>query len=223
MVKNKKSALVRGVERKPQEKLDSAIRKTRPFAAGGPIDKAKSPSNADKEGDQDQRSKARFCPIVGIGASAGGLLAFTQLLAHLPADTGMAFVLVQHLDPRHESILAELLSSHTQMPVVQVEQGMTVEPDHIYVIPLNTEMTILQRVLTLTPRSDGRERYMPIDFFLCSLAEDQRSNAIGVILSGTATDGILGLKAIKSAGGVTFAQDDKSAQYDEMPRSAVAT
>jgi two-component system, chemotaxis family, CheB/CheR fusion protein len=223
MVKNKKSALGRGVERKVQEKLDSAIRKTLPVAAGGPIDEAKSPSNAGKKGDQDRRSKARFCPIVGIGASAGGLLAFTQLLAHLPADTGMAFVLVQHLDPRHESILAELLSSHTQMPVVQVEQGMTVEPDHIYVIPLNTEMTILQRVLTLTPRSDGRERYMPIDFFLCSLAEDQRSNAIGVILSGTATDGILGLKAIKSAGGVTFAQDDKSAQFNEMPRSAVAT
>jgi len=99
---------------------------------------------------------------------------------------------------------------------------MTVEPNHIYVIPPNRDMSFSQGVLTLTPRSEDRERCMPIDFFLCTLAEDQRSNAIGVILSGTASDGTLGLKAIKGAGGITFAQDDQSAQYDGMPRSAIA-
>src|SRR5229473_98519 len=169
MGKNKKSAPVTGVERKPKKHPDGAIRRARQGAASGPSDEAKSPPSAGKESDQGQRSRARFCPIVGIGASAGGLAAFTQLLAHLPADTGMAFVLVQHLDPRHESILAALLSRHTQMPVIQVEQGMTVEPDHMYVIPPNTELTISQRVLTLTPRSEDRERCMPIDFFLCTL------------------------------------------------------
>ncbi len=222
MGKNKKSAPMTGVERKPKKHPDRALLSASQVAAGGPSDQAKSPSSADKESDQGQRSRARFCPIVGIGASAGGLAAFTQLLAHLPADTGMAFVLVQHLDPRHVSILAELLSNHTQMPVIQVEQGMMAEPDHIYVIPPNTEMSISQRVLTLTARSEDRHGCMPIDFFLCTLAEDQRSNAIGVILSGTASDGTLGLKAIKGAGGITFAQDDKSAQYDGMPRSAIA-
>jgi len=198
MGKNKKSAPMTSVERKPKRHPDRAIRRARQVAAGGPSDEAKSPSSADKESDQGQRSRAKFCPIVGIGASAGGLAAFAQLLAHLPADTGMAFVLVQHLDPRHESILAELLSNHTQMPVIQVAQGMTVEPNHIYVIPPNRDMSFSQGVLTLTPRSEDRERCMPIDFFLCTLAEDQRSNAIGVILSGTASDGTLGACPSKS-------------------------
>ena len=160
--------------------------------------------------------------IVGIGASAGGLEAFEQLLAALPVDTGMAFVLVQHLAPKHESILSELLSKSTRMPVVEVTEGVAVAPNAVYVIPPNADMTIHDGVLHLSPLSPDRARRMPIDIFLRSLAEDQPGRAIGVILSGTASDGTLGIQAIKAMGGVTFAQDDRSAKYSAMPRSAVA-
>src|SRR5262245_39902950 len=161
-------------------------------------------------------------PVVGIGASAGGLEAFRQLLEHLPTDTGMAFVLVQHLDPAHESILTELLSKATRMPVSEVVEGVEVEPDHIYVIPRNANMAITQGILRLLPREDTRGQHRPIDYFLRSLAEEQTNRAIGVILSGTASDGTLGLEAIKAEGGITFAQDEESARYDGMPRSAIA-
>ncbi len=162
-----------------------------------------------------------LCPVVGIGASAGGLEAFTQLLQNLPANTGMAFVLVQHLDPHHESILSELLSTQTQMPVTQAVQETSVEPNHVYIIPPNTRMEIEGGVLKLTPRTSDRARHLPIDYFLSSLAGDQHSRAIGVILSGTASDGTIGLKEIKMKGGITFAQDD-SAKFNGMPRSAIA-
>ena len=158
--------------------------------------------------------------IVGVGASAGGLEAFTQLLAALPVDTGLAFVLVQHLDPRHESILPELLATRTRMPVVQVTEGLRVMPNHVYVIPPNTVMAISAQVLHLSPRLPPNGHHMPIDVFFSSLAEDQKSKSIGVILSGAASDGTLGLGAIKAEGGITFAQDD-SATFDGMPRSAV--
>ncbi len=169
----------------------------------------------------EEESLNGLCPVVGIGASAGGLEAFTQLLKSLPENTGMAFVIVQHLDPHHESILAELLASHTSMPVDQAAQATTVEPNHVYVIPPNTLMTIQKGVLKLTRRVDDRSRVLPIDHFLCSLAEDQKSRAIGVILSGSASDGTIGLKAIKSAGGIAFAQD-ATAKFDGMPRNAIA-
>jgi two-component system CheB/CheR fusion protein len=158
--------------------------------------------------------------IVGVGASAGGLEAFTQLLSSLPVDTGLTLVLVQHLDPRHDSILPELLSSRTRMPVVQVTEGMSVKPNHVYVIPPNTTMAISGCVLHLSPRGPSSGRHMPIDVFFSSLAEDQKGNSIGVILSGAASDGTLGLGAIKAEGGITFAQDDTAA-FDGMPRSAV--
>ncbi|MEK6321780.1 MAG: chemotaxis protein CheB [Acidobacteriota bacterium] len=161
-------------------------------------------------------------PVVGIGASAGGLEAFRQLLEHLPLDTGMAFVLVSHLDPTHESILAELLSRSTRMSVSEVAEGMRVEPDHVYVIPRNTNMAIAAGVLHLLPREEARGLHRPIDYFLRSLSEDQSHRAIGVILSGTASDGTLGLEAIKAEGGITFAQEATSAKYDSMPRSAIA-
>ena len=164
--------------------------------------------------------KPRF-PIVGIGASAGGLEAFSALLARLPTDTGMGFVLVQHLDPQHESALTQLLARATTMPVQEVTDGLRVEPDHVYVIPRNTNLGIAGGVLTLAPRPNTRAPHRSIDFFLEALAADQRALAIGVILSGTATDGTLGLEAIKAEGGITFAQDE-SARYDSMPRSAVA-
>ncbi|MGH9902047.1 MAG: chemotaxis protein CheB, partial [Pyrinomonadaceae bacterium] len=152
--------------------------------------------------------------MVGIGASAGGLEAFRKLLEHLPVDTGMAFVLVQHLDPTHESILTELLSRSTRIPVSEVADGMRVEPDRVYLIPPNTNMAIAEGILRLLPREEGRGRHRPIDYFLRTLAEDQRHRAIGVILSGTASDGTLGLEAIKAEGGITFAQEAKSAKYD---------
>ena len=161
-------------------------------------------------------------PIVGVGASAGGLEAFTQLLQALGSGTEMAYVLVQHLDPSHESVLTELLARATEMPVRQVTDATQVEPNHVYVIPPNVDMSISQGILRLTPRTETHGHHMPIDRFLRSLAEDQRSNAIGVILSGTASDGTLGLAVIKAEGGITFAQDDKSAKFDGMPQSAIA-
>src|SRR5262249_29889102 len=159
--------------------------------------------------------------VVGAGASAGGLEAFTQMLHALPVDTGMAFVLVQHLDPTHVSMLTEILSRATAMPVSEVKDQMPVEPNHVYVIPPCTNMIISRGVLQLSPRREVRGQHRPIDHFLRSLAEDQRHKAIGVILSGTASDGTLGLEEIKAEGGITFAQD-ATAQQDSMPRSAVA-
>src|SRR5213596_737678 len=159
--------------------------------------------------------------LVGIGASAGGLDAFTQLLKHLPTDTGMGFVLVQHLDPDHESALTQILSRITSMPVREVANELRVAPNHVYIIPPNTDMVTTQGVLKLQRRQAGRAPHHSIDFFFESLAQDQRERAVGVILSGTASDGTLGTEAIKAEGGITFAQDE-SARYDSMPRSAIA-
>ena len=160
--------------------------------------------------------------VVGVGASAGGLEAFEQLLGALPEDTGMAFVLVQHLAPKHESILRDLLAKATRMQVIEVTDGISVQPNRVYVIPPNAAMSIVDGVLHLSPLSLERGQRMPIDLFLRSLADDQEGRAIGVILSGTASDGTLGLQAVKALGGVTFAQDDQSAKYNAMPRSAIA-
>jgi two-component system CheB/CheR fusion protein len=161
-------------------------------------------------------------PIVGIGASAGGLDAFRRLLAALPADTGMAYVLVQHLDPKHESILAELLSKATRMSVAEVTGDVRVEPNHIYVIPPSQDIVLAQGMLKLVPRSRTGGSHMPIDSFLRTLADGQGSQGIGVILSGMASDGTLGLTAIKAEGGIAFAQDPGSAKHDDMPRNAIA-
>jgi len=169
-----------------------------------------------------RRPQSKSVPVVGVGASAGGLEAFQQLLNHLPTTTGMAFVFVQHLAPRHESMLTELLSRNTKIPVHEVKDGMKVTPDHIYVIPPNSNMVISDGVLHLMPRRETGLQHMPIDGFFTSLAEDRKGKAIGVILSGTASDGTLGLKAIKAEGGIAFAQDEKTAKYDSMPRSAIA-
>jgi len=160
-------------------------------------------------------------PVVGIGASAGGIEAVKQVLQALPADTGMAFVLVQHLDPTHASMLTEILSRATSMPVSEVTDQMAVEPNHVYVIPPGMNMAISQGTLRLSPREETPGQHRVVDHFLHSLAEDQGHKAIGVILSGSATDGTLGLEAIKAEGGITFAQDD-TAQHKSMPRSASA-
>jgi two-component system CheB/CheR fusion protein len=188
------------------------------------VKKSSTPLNSRSKtvGDQNTGSvpaNAVSFPVVGIGASAGGLEAFTRLLKRLPVDTGMTFVLVQHLDPVHESALTKLLSKATTMPVREVTNNMRVQPNQVHVIPPNTSLTITEGVLKLQPRKKTDGVHRPIDHFFHSLAEDQHERAISVILSGTASDGTLGCEVIKAEGGITFAQDE-SAKYDSMPRSA---
>ncbi|HET6574058.1 MAG TPA: chemotaxis protein CheB [Fimbriiglobus sp.] len=167
------------------------------------------------------KSETPAFPIVGVGASAGGLEAYQHLLRALPADTGMAFVLVQHLAPEHQSMLAEILGRSTAMPVIEVHDEPRVEPNHVYVIPPNRTMLMTDGHLKLVPRSEVRGQHRSIDTFLRSLADEQSHHAVGVILSGTGNDGTLGLEAVKAEGGITFAQDE-SAQQTGMPRSAAA-
>ncbi len=162
-------------------------------------------------------------PIVGIGASAGGLEAFEQFFTHTPADTGMAFVLIQHLDPKHKSILSELVRRFTSMPVHEVDDGMAVEPNTVFVIPPNRNMAILNGNLHLLEPSDIPGVRTPIDFFFRSLAQDRREEAICIVLSGTGTEGAMGLRAIKGEGGMVMVQEPESAKYDGMPRNAIAT
>jgi two-component system CheB/CheR fusion protein len=161
--------------------------------------------------------------IVGVGASAGGLEAFSQLLEALPNDPGFGMVFVQHLAPQHESALPVLLSAKTALQVVHAAEGMQVARNHVYVIPPNIQMGIADGRLHLTPRPTDRSQYNPIDFFLNCLAGSAHDHAIGVILSGTASDGALGLRDIKAAGGIAIAQKPESAKYDGMPRAAIAT
>ncbi|HXB58801.1 MAG TPA: chemotaxis protein CheB [Candidatus Acidoferrales bacterium] len=164
---------------------------------------------------------AKF-PIVGIGASAGGLEAMTQLLKQLPADTGMAFVLVQHLDPTHESAMSSLLARATEMTVTEARDNVRLEPNQLYVLPPNKSMGISACHLKLFPRGgEGRQEHMPIDSFFRSLAEEEGDNAIGIVLSGSGADGTQGLLAIKAAGGITFAQNEQTAKYPSMPGSAI--
>jgi two-component system CheB/CheR fusion protein len=183
-------------------------------------------ANGKKQGDNENGSVPRTdtsaFPIVAVGASAGGLEAFSNLLRSLPPEPGLALIFIPHLDPTHESALVELLSRTTRLRVVQAEEAMRVSVNCIYVLPPNSDMTISQGVLRLARREATRGHHMPIDSFFLSFAEDQAANAVGVILSGTANDGTLGLAAIKESGGITFAQDTESAKYDGMPTSAIA-
>jgi len=156
-----------------------------------------------------------------MGASAGGLEAFEQFFRHVAADCGIAFVLVQHLDPDHPSILAEILQRASAMPVVEAQDQMKVVPDHVYVVPPNREMAIFHGVLQLSTPEQPRGHRMPIDAFLRSLADDQGERAIGIILSGTGTDGTLGLRAILGAGGISLVQEPGTAKFDGMPASAI--
>ena len=162
-------------------------------------------------------------PIVGMGASAGGLEALTSFFDNMPSDSHMAFILVVHLDPGHTSMMPELLKRHTAMNVIEAQDGMTVEPNHVYVIPPNKDMSIFGRVLQIGAPAQMRGLRMPIDFFFRSLAEDQGEKAISVILSGTGSDGTLGMRAIHGAGGMCMVQDPDTARYDGMPRSAIIT
>lgn len=144
--------------------------------------------------------------IVGIGASAGGLDALEQFLAPVPLGSGLAYIVVQHLDPTHKALLTELLQRVTLLPVHEAAAAVRVEPDTVYVIPPNTELTVVGGVLNLAPPSQRRGMRLPVDVLLASLARDQGEHAIGVVLSGMGSDGTLGLQAIKALGGLTLVQ-----------------
>jgi hypothetical protein len=165
---------------------------------------------------------AKAFPIVGPGASAGGLEAVTELLRALPPNPGMAFVVMQHLDPTHESALPALLGRATNLSVAEARHNLRLEPNRVYVIPPNKAIRVADGRLKVTPRKTEKEVRMPIDQFLESLAKEEADRAVGVVLSGNRSDGTRGLLAVKAAGGITFAQDDKSAKYTAMPANAVA-
>ena len=164
-------------------------------------------------------------PIVGIGASAGGLAAIEAFFSGMPADVdpGMAFVLVQHLDPDHKSILTELIQRTTRMQVSEVKDGMPVQPNCVYIIPPNRDMAFLNGTLQLLEPAAPRGHRLPIDFLFRSLALDQHEHAIGIVLSGTGSDGTLGVRAIKTEGGMVMVQNPASCEFDGMPQSALAT
>jgi chemotaxis methyl-accepting protein methylase len=160
-------------------------------------------------------------PIIGIGASAGGLEALEQFLRHVPEQSGMAFVIIQHLDPTHKGVMPELLQRATGMEVLQARDRVKVRPDRVYVIPPNKDMSILHGVLHLFEPTAARGLRLPIDFFLRSLAQDRQEHSIGVILSGMGSDGTMGLRAIKEKAGLSLVQAPDSARFDSMPRSAI--
>ena len=161
--------------------------------------------------------------VVGLGASAGGLEAVRKLLAALPAETGLAFVLIQHLDPSHQSMLAELLVRNTKMKVAQATDGMPIERNCLYVIPPNADLAVRSGVLRVSQRNQRADLHLPFDFFLRSLAEDYGERAVCVVLSGTGSDGSVGLRAVSERDGLVIAQEPQEAAFDGMPRSAIAT
>jgi two-component system CheB/CheR fusion protein len=162
-------------------------------------------------------------PVVAIGASAGGLEAYTDFFRVLRPITGMSFVLVQHLDPSHHSMLTEIISKATSMPVEEVKSGTKLNPNRVYVIPHNALIAVSNGMFVLTPRSKGSRQHLAVNFFMRSVAEERKSKAIGIIFSGTGSDGTQGLEYIKAEGGITFAQDPITAKYDGMPQSAIAS
>lgn len=160
-------------------------------------------------------------PVVGIGASAGGLDAFKKLIGAIAEDSGMAYILVQHLHPEHKSNLAEILQRHAKIPVIEIKDNVHVEPDKIYVIPSNKTLVATDGILQLSPRPEGSQQFLSVDILFSSLAEVHRDHSIGVVLSGTGADGSSGLKDIKDNGGLTIAQDPETAAYTGMPQHAI--
>ena len=202
---------------------------------GVPLDEKNSPnawkSSATKQGgataldfEAPVRQRTEDFPIVAIGASAGGLDACRKLLDALPAMNGMAFILVQHLDPSHDSMMVDLLAGHTTMPVLQATDGMAIERDHVYVIPPGVYLSVDDKGALRLSRPQARHgTRLPFDFLLNSLAHECGARAVCVVLSGTGADGSVGLKAVKAKGGLVIAQDVGEADYDGMPQSAIAT
>lgn len=185
-----------------------------------PSNPASSPKRLPGRRKESTAGTASF-PVVAIGASAGGLEAFKEFFHALQPDTGMAFVLIQHLDPSHESMLTEIIAKTTTLPVEEVRSGIPISPSHIYVIPPNTLMALADGVFRLSPRSKMPGQHLPVNFFMHSLAQERKSGAIAIVLSGTGADGTAGMEDIKAEGGITFAQDPRTAKYDGMPRSAI--
>ena len=161
--------------------------------------------------------------VVGLGASAGGVKAVKEFLAHVPGDSGMAFVVILHLSPDHESRLAEVLRGSTAMPVTQVNESVAVEPNHVYVVSPHQSLSMVDGHLAVSSRTRIEERRAPIDIFFRTLGESHHSRAVGVVLSGTGSDGSMGLKRIKENGGLCFAQDPGEAEFSDMPRNSIAT
>ena len=196
--------------------------KSAPLTPAAKIGKARLPKGKRSVPADDPRSEERLFPIVGIGASAGGLEALDLFLRNVPAKSEIAFIIVQHLEPTQKDFMVELLQRSTAMKVVQVKDRTVVRPACVYVIPPNKEMSILHGVLHLLDRIAPHGVHLPIDFFLRSLADDEKERSVGVILSGMGSDGTFGLRAIKEKGGATFVQDPASSKFDGMPKSAIA-
>ncbi|MFL5262706.1 MAG: CheR family methyltransferase, partial [Anaeromyxobacteraceae bacterium] len=208
---------------RPAAVMTSAPRpaKTRPALGARPA-RARSHLAPARPARPAHRKADRVVPVVGIGASAGGVEAVAELLRCLPVDTGMAFVLVQHLDPDHESLLPRVLSRATRMPVAQVEHGVCVAADRVYVIPPNADLSLHGPVLQLSPRrAVSGHPFLPIDAFFRTLAEDRARRAIGIVLSGAASDGTDGLRAVQEHDGITLVQDPRTAKFPGMPQSAI--
>jgi two-component system, chemotaxis family, CheB/CheR fusion protein len=195
------------------------MRKTRPKLL--PDTKVKPKEEKPPKKENAENARAVNFPIIGIGASAGGLEAFELFFKTMPADSGMAFVLIPHLDPGHESMLSDILQRNTTMPVHEAQDQIGVEANHVYIIPPNKDMAIFHGTLNLSVPEKARGLRLPIDSFFRSLAEDQGERAICVILSGSGSDGTLGLRAIHGAGGASFVQEPATAKYDGMPTSAI--
>ncbi len=207
-------------KKKPARKR--AAKKTDANAKTQPAAEAESPAAESPAASVDRKDQLHF-PVVAIGASAGGLDAFKKFFSHMPADGGIAFVLIPHLDPTHRSLMVELLAMQTQMPVSEAEDGISIQANCVYIIPPNKYLAIRKGRLQLTAPTERRGLTTAIDFCLRSLAADQHERAIGIILSGTGSHGTLGLKEIKLAGGMVMVQEPESADYDQMPRNAIAT
>jgi two-component system CheB/CheR fusion protein len=176
-----------------------------------------------KKAEAKNNTEKKAFPVIGIGASAGGLEALETFFSHMPSDSGMAFVVIQHLAPRHKSILGEILKKDTQMTVLEIKDGMKIEPNQVYLNPPDKDVALSQGTFHLAVPSELTRVRMPIDFCFRSLAEDQREKAACIILSGTGSDGTLGLEEVKAAGGLTLAQAEDQAKYPFMPRSAIVT
>lgn len=169
------------------------------------------------------RAQANEQIVVGIGASAGGLEALQEFFKAMPQETGLAFVVIQHLSPDYKSLMDELLARYTKIPIQIITDGMPIKPNNIYLIPPRKNLSIFHDKLILENQNPRKGLNLPIDIFFQSLAQEKSKNAIGIILSGTGSDGTLGTRAIKEAGGMIMVQDDISAKFDGMPRSAIAT
>ncbi len=212
----KKKRIIKKPALKKRDHLKKSV--SRSLARKDPLNKRSAPHNFRN----DLSIKNKLFPIVVIGASAGGLEAYSTLLKNLPIDTGMAFVIIQHLDPEHKSLLKEILERVTEMPLNMIKDGMKPSPNNIYIINPGTTPTFLEGTFKNLPRKKDGKLHLPVDTFMRSLAEDSSHYAIGVILSGTESDGTLGMEFIKSEGGITYAQDKKTSKFFGMPGNAIA-